>query len=143
MECQFQKVCFGEVLLQGIPQEFVRDKIFCTSWRGVRFGGYLLQGDSTVAISSHIHIKWKQPQKSFLQYSFSVTMSNIVKKYLCRKTHDGGRYHIETSPLICSANRWTGFYVITAPVMKELKSILLINAFQKESPRGLLLKGCP
>ena len=22
---------------------------------------------------------------------------------------DGGRYHIETSPLICSANQWTGF----------------------------------
>ena len=35
--------------------------------------------------------------------------------------HDGGRYHIETSPLICSANQWTGFYMITASVMKELK----------------------
>ena len=34
--------------------------------------------------------------------------------------HDGGRYHIETSPLICSPNRWTGFYMITASVMKEL-----------------------
>ena len=33
--------------------------------------------------------------------------------------HDGGRYHIETSPLMCSANQWTGFYMITAPVMKE------------------------
>ena len=31
-----------------------------------------------------------------------------------------GRYHIETSPLICSANQWTGFYMITASVMKEL-----------------------
>ena len=31
--------------------------------------------------------------------------------------HDGGRYHIETSPLICRA---TGFYMITAPVMKGL-----------------------
>ena len=35
--------------------------------------------------------------------------------------HDGGRYCIETSTLICSANQWTGFYTITAPVMKELK----------------------
>ena len=35
-------------------------------------------------------------------------------------THDGGRYHIETSPLICSANQWTGFYMITASVMKGL-----------------------
>ena len=35
--------------------------------------------------------------------------------------HDGGRYHIETSPLICFANHWTGFYMITASVMKESK----------------------
>ena len=34
--------------------------------------------------------------------------------------HDGGRYHIETSPLICRADQWTGFYMITASVMKEL-----------------------
>ena len=34
--------------------------------------------------------------------------------------HDGGRYHIETSPLICSANQWTSFYIITVSVMKEL-----------------------
>ena len=35
--------------------------------------------------------------------------------------HDGGRYHIETSPLICGAkNQWTGFYVITVSIMKEL-----------------------
>ena len=27
---------------------------------------------------------------------------------------------METSPLICSANQWTGFYMITASVMKEL-----------------------
>ena len=33
---------------------------------------------------------------------------------------DGGRYHIETSPLICFANQWTGFYMISATVMKEL-----------------------
>ena len=37
--------------------------------------------------------------------------------------HDGGRYHIETSPLICSANQWTGFYMITASVMKGLSII--------------------
>ena len=34
--------------------------------------------------------------------------------------HEGGRYHIETSQLICSASQWTGFYIITASVMKEL-----------------------
>ena len=31
-------------------------------------------------------------------------------------------YHIETSPLICSANQWTGFYMIGPSVMKELKA---------------------
>ena len=34
--------------------------------------------------------------------------------------HDGGRYHIQTSPLICSVNQWTGFYMTAASVMKEL-----------------------
>ena len=34
--------------------------------------------------------------------------------------HDGGRYHIETSPLICAADQWTGFYMLTASVMKGL-----------------------
>ena len=32
----------------------------------------------------------------------------------------GGRYHIETSALICFAKQWTSFYMITASVMKEL-----------------------
>ena len=34
--------------------------------------------------------------------------------------HDGGRYHIETSPLICRTNQWTGFYMISASLVKEL-----------------------
>ena len=33
--------------------------------------------------------------------------------------HDGGPYHIETSPLICSPNQWTGFYMIGTSVMKK------------------------
>ena len=37
--------------------------------------------------------------------------------------HDGARYHIETSPLICSPNQWTGFYMISASVMKGLRTI--------------------
>ena len=41
-----------------------------------------------IPISSHSYIKRKQPQRSFLQYSSSVTMINIVKKYhLRRKIH--------------------------------------------------------
>ena len=42
--------------------------------------------------------------------------------------HDGGSHDIEFSPLICSANQWTGFYIITASVVKELKPVFL-NAF--------------
>ena len=33
---------------------------------------------------------------------------------------DGGPYHVETSPLICSANQWTGFYMIGTFFIKEL-----------------------
>ena len=40
--------------------------------------------------------------------------------------HDGGRDHIETSPLICSTNQWTGFYMMTASVMKGLIIINII-----------------
>ena len=36
--------------------------------------------------------------------------------------HDGGRYLIETSPLIHSANQSTGFYIISVSVMKELNA---------------------
>ena len=34
--------------------------------------------------------------------------------------HDGGSSNIGTSPLICRANQWTGFYMIQTYVMKEL-----------------------
>ena len=42
--------------------------------------------------------------------------------------HDRGRYHIETSPLICGANQWTDFYMITVSFMKELKVLINNNA---------------
>ena len=35
--------------------------------------------------------------------------------------HDGGPYHIETSPLICRANHWTGFYMRRTSIMKNWK----------------------
>ena len=53
--------------------------------------------------------------------------------------HDGGRYHIESSRLICSANQWTGFYMISASVMKELKRDiewkLMVDLLQKVTPK--------
>ena len=39
------------------------------------------------------------------------------------------RYHIETSPLICSANQWTGFYMISASVMKGLTYFFPVSPF--------------
>ena len=49
-------------------------------------------------------------------------MAQLDQFYLTNYQHfyDGGRYHIETSPLIYRANQWTGFYMITVSVMKEL-----------------------
>ena len=44
-----------------------------------------------------------------------------ISYVLLQLFHEGGRYHIETSPLICSANQWTGFYMITVSIIKELK----------------------
>ena len=41
-----------------------------------------------IAISNHSHIKRKQPQRTFFRYSCSVTMINVVKKYLGRKIHE-------------------------------------------------------
>ena len=38
-----------------------------------------------------------------------------------------GRCHIEISQLIYRANQWTGFYMITASVMKELNAISVIQ----------------
>ena len=43
--------------------------------------------------------------------------------------HFGGLYHIETSPLICRANQWTGFYMIGISVIKEFKLKMKICAF--------------
>ena len=34
--------------------------------------------------------------------------------------HDEGPYHTETSPLICSANQWTGLYMTWTSTMKRL-----------------------
>ena len=34
---------------------------------------------------------------------------------------------IETILLICSANQWSGFYILGAPVMKQLKSAYRLN----------------
>ena len=41
-------------------------------------------------------------------------------KFLLLLFYDGGPCHIETCPLICRANQWTGFHMIGTSVMKGL-----------------------
>ena len=42
---------------------------------------------------------------------------------------------METSPLICRANQWTGLYMITAPVMKELSRYIIDEYLKIASSR--------
>ena len=56
-----------------------------------------------------------QLQKNF----FEMEIHNVKAELF----HDGGPYHIETSPLICFANQWTGFYMIWTSIMKELNHV--------------------
>ena len=101
-------------------------------------------------MSNHTPIKSRPLFLSFLEIYFPVKNPNphrcplkilLVKEFFhltgYKKYKDngtiltlscGGRYHIETSPLIYEANQWTGFYMITASVMKELiHDVLLIH----------------
>ena len=54
-----------------------------------------------------------------------ITPAKYTETYLF---HEGGRNHMEPSPLICRADQWTGFYLITASGMKEL-NVLQISIF--------------
>ena len=65
-------------------------------------------------------------------------MKKVIIFAFLKLFHDEGSYHIETSPLICSANQWTGFYMIWISVIKELtlgKTLIeLIDTFQANIP---------
>ena len=54
-------------------------------------------------------------------------MTAQPNNYNCYLFHDGGLYHIETSPLICFANQWTCFYVTGTSVMTELTFSQMLN----------------
>ena len=53
----------------------------------------------------------------------------VLRKY--QLFDDGGLYHIETSPLICRANQWTGFYMIGTSSIRELKGFLSLTISRK------------
>ena len=57
-------------------------------------------------------------------------MSKLKTLVCFNPFNEGGRYHIETSPLICGANQWTGVYMISASVMKGLNIHRFINVIQ-------------
>ena len=49
------------------------------------------------------------------------TLSTILQPFLIVNLFTTEvSYHVETNPLICSANQWIGFYMIWTSVMKEL-----------------------
>ena len=72
-----------------------------------------------VSIWNHFSDKWSNEKHEVSKFFGCSFLSRS------KPSHDGGRYHIETSPLICSANQWTGFYMISASVMKGLKINLI------------------
>ena len=43
--------------------------------------------------------------------------------------HDEGPFHVETSPLICSVNQCTGFYMKGTSFMKELMELCYFHLF--------------
>ena len=55
--------------------------------------------------------------KKVPSYMCVVSLNAALYWHFCRDPN-----HIETSPLICIANQWIGFYMIGNSVMKELSS---------------------
>ena len=47
--------------------------------------------------------------------------------FVCFQGEENCPYHIETIPLICSANQWISFYMIGTSVTKELNKIKVIK----------------
>ena len=57
-------------------------------------------------------------------YIYIYTYIYILYIYIWKLFYDGVPYHMETCLLICSANQWTGFYMIGAYIMKELMAYI-------------------
>ena len=64
--------------------------------------------------------KWFTIKSTVVDTGFHFRSHQNWRRGRCQLFHDGGLYHIETSSLICSANQWTGFYMIVTSVMKVL-----------------------
>ena len=66
-------------------------------------------------------------------WSFFNTMHERVNFF-----NEGEPYYPETSPLICSANQWTGFYMIGTFVIKDLKLFLPYKHQKQRSKQNKL-----
>ena len=73
-------------------------------------------------IKEAIFVICKMPKFTTLWAFFEVMIEMKSEPF-----HDGGCYHIETSPVIWGANQWAGFYIITDSVMKGLSKKVTLN----------------
>ena len=78
------------------------------SMRGVSWNQLKSEDIETLHLLSVLKHDWKNQCRSF------ISEHTLILSWL-------SRYHIESSPLICRANQWNGFYMITVSVIKELK----------------------
>ena len=53
-----------------------------------------------------------QYQKNAVDASRKLKRKVLRKKFTVINFHDVDPYHIETTPMICRANQWAGFYLI-------------------------------
>ena len=119
-------VCFGDFFQKRCLKLLVENVQFYTA--DVFFVWYLIPAPY-IKLTSGIFTGCTT--RAFVKLSWlKLQERKTVQIYLF---HDGGRYRIEISPLICRANQWTGFYIITVSVMKELKlSNDLLRAYYYE-----------
>ena len=90
----------------------IRIKLLCRLG-DIDYYFYFRRGNMTALTKSERVKSFKGFQKSNHSQSFQWFVYINTFLYL---------YHIETSPLIC-ANQWTGFYMISASVMKGLRKV--------------------
>ena len=96
------------------PLKFLENLWLCNIFRGYREGEFVEMG-----LACFVWKIYKSPHKLIL--------FEVNKKITRLLFHDGGPYHIETSPLIFSANQKTVFYKIEIFVKKEVMSRMFLG----------------
>ena len=126
--------CFTQFHFQRL---YLYQWIYQGLLNGSQFIAYRDKNERTVMVwGSMLH--WMQKSLTNKQKRTSVNVQRNQRRWTCiiknnhilikqsdQLFHDGGPYHMETSPLISRTNQWTGFYMIGISVMKELNEYLL------------------